>query len=83
MDERSIRRFSIGGHRYLSIRYRLDSEVSADRIAAWREQGLRILAYRRGCKVVHSPADLQGRLGLGDRIVVAGPEHLVAGEILG
>jgi Trk K+ transport system NAD-binding subunit len=82
IDERSIRRFSIGGDRYVALRHTLGSELSAEGIAAWRERGLRILAYRRADKVVHSPASIQGGLGPGDRIVVSGPEPVVMSEIL-
>jgi Trk K+ transport system NAD-binding subunit len=82
IDERSIRRFTIGGHRYLALRHTMSRELSPEQIASWRERGLRILAYRRGDKV-HCPADLQSGLGAGDRIVAAGPEEVVVAEVLG
>jgi Trk K+ transport system NAD-binding subunit len=82
IDERSVRRFAIGGQRYLALRHTLTAGVSADRIAAWREQGLRVLAYRQADKVVRSPASLLGSFEPGNRVVVAGPEPVVLAEIL-
>jgi Trk K+ transport system NAD-binding subunit len=82
IDQRSLRRFPIAGLRYVGLRYTLARNLDAVAMQRWRDRGLRILAYRTGTGQVASADALPAVLRAGDRVVAAGPEEVVAEEIL-
>ena len=76
-DERAPRRFAVGPVACLMVRDDVDEPVPPERVRAWEEEGLHLLAYRRGAGGVQPPSALDRPLEPGDSAVFAGPEAVV------
>jgi hypothetical protein len=68
---------------YLSLRHAVSRPVDLREIERWREDGIRILAFRRGDGApVQAPSELDSPLRAGDSAVVAGPADAIRRVIL-
>jgi Trk K+ transport system NAD-binding subunit len=82
-DERSVRRFKLDGVDYLGLRYRVRRSIPFEELERWREDGIRVLAFRHGeTGEVLPPSELRLPMAPGDSAVVAGPAEAIRRTVL-
>jgi len=74
-DERALRPLEVGDLKLIACRYTVSgAPLAPDTIAAWRADGIRLLAFRPASGALRSPADLPvAALSPGDEIILCGP----------
>lgn len=77
LDERARRRFVLGELELVALRYEPQHAVSADVVATWRAEGLRIVAIQAPGSAPGSPIAAKNGIAAGTAVIVAGPEAIV------
>ena len=75
-DENAVRVVRVGALELHAARLVLSDALSLDAVTAWREQGVRVLAFRVG-NTARRPSELTKALSAGDELVICGPAAAV------
>ena len=81
IDERGPRTVRLGALELVAVRHTAPADVAPELLAAWRAEGIRLLAFIRDGEV-RPASTLAGPLQAGDTVVVAGPAEAVRTTLL-
>ncbi len=76
-DELALRPFQIGALSFLAGRYPVETPLGPETVAEWREQGVRILAFRGKAGSLQAPSLLPLPLLPGSELILCGPDEAV------
>ncbi|HEX9823941.1 MAG TPA: NAD(P)-binding protein [Actinomycetota bacterium] len=82
IDERVPRTIHLDGLELVAVRHRVSADVGTETLAAWRAEGIRLLAFLRDGQV-RPASTLAGALRAGDQAIMAGPAEAVRRHLLG
>ena len=82
-DELALRPLPLGDLLFLAGRYQVEQPVSADTLAAWREDGVRVLAFRDKAGSLQALSALTLPLLPGSELILCGPDAVVREIIQG
>ena len=76
-DDRALRPLRVGALSLTACRFTASAPVPSSLIAAWRSQGVRVLAYHAPAVPIQPPSALARSLAPGDEVILCGPVEAV------
>ncbi len=72
-DEQALRSIPLGNLDLLAGRHLVETALTAEKLSIWRQEGVRVLAFRAKAGAVQPPSELALPLASGGELILCGP----------
>ena len=76
-DERALRSIPLGDLDLLAGRYQVETALTGEKLSGWRQEGIRVLAFRTKTGSIQPPSELVLPLAPGAELILCGPSSVL------